>query len=287
MLCCEHGEETVLCKGQVDKLGSKAHCTPMRFGMHLPGTDLIKAAHSGKIEVAQTFISNPKSYTPAVANTRWGAIGDAMAEAGVGLYIHAPYLVNVVSANEDVRKRSVENLTSQMVAAEQIGAAGVVVHAGQGGKTGNMDQVLSWWEHSWTLNSGVTLLIENTAGGLCAPGKNLPTLAELVTRLRNGGANVGVCIDTCHAHAGGQTVDDINELGETLGGIDLFHLNDSKDAFSSSRDRHQNFGTGQLDLVGLRTLLTCWPDTPGIVETPGPAAAQLADITWLRKQVAA
>ena len=59
----------------------------------------------------------------------------------------------------------------------------------------------------------------------------------------DGFSEVGFCLDTCHAHAGGNdlttVVDDVLKI---TGRIDLVHANDSRDAFDSGADRHANFG---------------------------------------------
>ena len=63
-----------------------------------------------------------------------------------------------------------------------------------------------------------------------------------------GGDTVGFCLDTCHAHAGGNDLTTIvDKIRAITGRIDLVHANDSRDAFDSGADRHTNFGSGTLD----------------------------------------
>ena len=87
------------------------------------------------------------------------------------------------------------------------------------------------------------MLIENTAGGTNAVARRFDRLAMLWDAVGEFGA--GFCLDTCHAFAGGEQLDDIVDrvLGIT-GRIDLVHANDSRDTFDSGADRHANFGTG-------------------------------------------
>ena len=60
--------------------------------------------------------------------------------------------------------------------------------------------------------------------------------------------DVGFCLDTCHAHAGGiELATAVEQVRAITGRIDLVHANDSRDAFDSGADRHANFGDGQLD----------------------------------------
>ena len=65
------------------------------------------------------------------------------------------------------------------------------------------------------------------------------------------------------------------------GRIDLVHANDSKDPFDSRRDRHQNLGHGEIPPDELSGVI-CDADAPVVVETPGEAADQAADIEWVR-----
>ena len=56
----------------------------------------------------------------------------------------------------------------------------------------------------------VPLLIENTAGGDNAMARRLDRLAMLWDAIgqAEGGDTVGLCLDTCHAHAGGEELAD-------------------------------------------------------------------------------
>ena len=60
----------------------------------------------------------------------------------------------------------------------------------------------------------VPLLIENTAGGDNAMARRLEAIARLWEAIgaASGGDQVGFCLDTCHAHAGG------NDLGRSSSG---------------------------------------------------------------------
>lgn len=98
---------------------------------------------------------------------------------------------------------------------------------------------------------------------------------------------VGYVLDTCHAWAGGEPMDEI--VGRTLeatGRIDLVHLNDSRDPFDSRRDRHANVGRGEIPEAALAAAVRA-VDCPIVVETPGSVADQAADIAWVRSVVAA
>ena len=100
-----------------------------------------------------------------------------------------------------------------------------------------------------------------------------------------GSDNVGFCLDTCHAHAGGiplaTAADDIRAI---TGRIDLVHCNDSRDEFDSGADRHTNLGEGLIDpdeLVGAVRAA----GSPVVIETRGGLEGQQADLDWLRARL--
>ena len=81
-------------------------------------------------------------------------------------------------------------------------------------------------------------------------------------------ANVGFCLDTCHAHAGGEELADVVERVMAITGrIDLVHCNDCRDAFESGADRHANLGDGKIDPETARGGSAA--GAPVVVETPG------------------
>ena len=95
--------------------------------------------------------------------------------------------------------------------------------------------------------------------------------------------NVGFCLDTCHAHAGGEElVGLVERVLAITGRIDLVHLNDSRDAFGSGADRHANVGSGQIDVEALVAVVRA-AGAPVVVETPRDG--QAADIALLKASV--
>jgi deoxyribonuclease-4 len=133
----------------------------------------------------------------------------------------------------------------------------------------------------------VPLLIENTAGGDNAMARRLEAIARLWDAIgqAKGGDTVGFCLDTCHAHAGGNDLGTVvDEVRAITGRIDLVHANDSRDEFDSGADRHTNFGSGHIDGGALAGVIRA-AGAPVVCETPGGVQGQAADIAWLRSQV--
>src|SRR5690606_8172633 len=102
------------------------------IGAHVDQTDPIAEARARGTTVVQFFLGSPQSYKGPVIEYAGGAEGlraDAEA-AGVDLYVHAPYIINVATTNNRVRIPSRKLLQQHMDAAAEIGAKGLVVHGG-------------------------------------------------------------------------------------------------------------------------------------------------------------
>ena len=263
---------------------------PLHIGGHVDGADPIGAARERGATLSQFFLGNPQSYKGPVVEYAGGASAlraDAEA-AGIDLYVHAPYPINVASLNNRIRIPGRKLLQQHLDLAAEIGAQGVIVHGGHLGK----DEEAAIGFDNWRkcidgLRMPVPLLIENTAGGDNAMARRLEAIARLWDALgaAEGGDTVGFCLDTCHAHAGGNDLSGVvDRVRAITGRIDLVHANDSRDLLDSGADRHTNFGSGHIDGPALAEVVRA-AGAPVVVETPGGAAGQRADIDWLRSRV--
>lgn len=266
----------------------------MRFGAHVPASSPAAAADVRSAEVLQVFLSSPRMWKPPVPRSdRW--ISEV---ANLPLYVHAPYLVNLASATEQVRSRSTTLLQATLDEAARIGAAGVVVHAGQGGADGTFGAALArFLDEARQLSSPVPLLIENTATGLCSLGRDIDVWEQLFARLHDTDLDVpiGACLDTCHLWCGADwtdpTGDQVAERAARFAApadVGLLHVNDSQDPAGAGHDHHANIGQGCMPAEVLLAMIDVarqrgWGDA--VVETPGGADEQAADIAWLERHV--
>ncbi len=205
------------------------------------------------------------------------------------LYVHAPYIINVATTNNRIRIPSRKLLQQHMDAAADVGAKGLIVHGGHVNKTDDPEKGFDNWRKAVEATDiKVPLLIENTAGGDNAMARVVERIGrvfEAVHRASNGAEMVGLCLDTCHAHAGGIALDTaVQEIRAVTGRIDLVHANDSRDAFGSGADRHTSFGDGQVDHEAFVNLIRA-AGAPVIAETPGGPEQHLADFAWLRSRL--
>lgn len=258
-------------------------------------------------EAIQVFAGNPRGWALSAGDRgQDAAFREQAAAAGMPVFVHAPYLINVASPDPAIWQRSVTALRHSLARAAAIGARGVVVHTGSAAG-GDQESALRRAREALlpvldSLAAGdPDLLLEPTAGQgflLCGRVADLgPYLGALEWHPR-----AGVCLDTCHLFAAGHdlaapgaasallaeftALAGQDRAGATAAGrLRLIHANDSRDGCGSRRDRHQNLGGGQIG-TGVFAGLLAHPATAGvpfIVETPGPLAAHAADVATLRQ----
>ncbi|MDH3307521.1 MAG: deoxyribonuclease IV [Acidimicrobiia bacterium] len=253
----------------------------MLIGAHVDPKDPLAEAAARQADLVQVFLSNPQGWKKPQSR----ADAQALADSPVGIYVHSPYLVNLVSGNNRVRIPSRKILQDTCDAASAIGALGVIVHGGHmtGDDADEAEGFDRWRKALEQVETDVPILIENTAGGEVAMARAVDVIGRLWDVI--GEFGVGFCLDTCHAWAAGQEFDGLVErVLAATGRIDLVHCNDSKDPFDSRRDRHENLGAGLITSSALVDVVRT-ANAPVIVETPGGAAEQGADITWLRDRL--
>jgi len=246
----------------------------------LDGGPLARAAEMDADGV-QIFLTDPQSY--ATPKPRPDA--DDLRSGDVMVVVHAPYMLNVATTNNRIRIPSRKFLQQYQYAAAEVGAAGLIVHGGHVPK--NDDPAVgfdNWRKCIDRLEMPVPLLIENTAGGDNAMARRLERVARLWDALgsASGGDTVGLCLDTCHAHAGGEDLVGLVERVRAITGrIDLVHANDSRDGFDSGADRHANLGEGSIASDALIEVVR-QAAAPVVVETPGGREGQAGDVAGLR-----
>jgi deoxyribonuclease-4 len=262
----------------------------VRIGAHVAQEDPVAEAAARQAPLVQFFLGDPQSYKGPEVRYAGGAAAlksDAEA-AGVDLYVHAPYIVNVATTNNRIRIPSRKLLQQHVTAATEVGAKGLIVHGGHVGKDDDPEKGFDNWRKAIEATDlTLPLLIENTAGGDGAMARHLDRIGRVWDAISGaeGFEMVGFCLDTCHAHAGGNDLATVVERVRSITGrIDLVHANDSRDAFDSGADRHTNFGSGEIDPDELAAVVRD-AGAPVVCETPGGAAEHVADFDWLRSRL--
>lgn len=202
----------------------------------------------------------------------------------VPVYIHAAYVANPASSNPEIRTKTIRYLNKQLEIAAKLGAKGLVVHGGHNAGGTVSDGINGWMEVLDQVNLKAPLLIENTAGGNAAPARSLESWKKLWKAVGNR-HNLGVCIDSAHAHAGGIPLTDLAEsILEITGRIDLIHGNGTLAGFDSGRDKHSSLYDSVIP-VGDIAQLGRTSGAPIILETPSGLDGQIVELDMLRTEL--
>lgn len=258
----------------------------MLFGGHVGGS--VKAAPERAeaigADALQLFVQSPRAWRfPNHDPEVLGSFEERARTAGMEAWIvHAIYLCNFGSSDEEIYGKSVSTLRSTVETACAIGADGVVFHVGShlgSGFEAGLDRAAPAIEQVLERCSDTTwLLIENSAGTGGTMGRSIEEIAQLIDRL-HGHPRLGVCLDSCHLWASGVDVTEAAVLDALLDEFDrligldrlrALHVNDSVTPLGSNRDRHANLKEGVIG-DGLATFLgnKRLQDLPAIVETEG------------------
>jgi len=260
----------------------------LNIGAHVDQSDPIAEARARDADLVQFFLGDPQGYKGPEFRYPGGADklkADAEA-AGIDLYVHAPYIVNVATTNNRIRIPSRKLLQQHVDAAASIGAKGLIVHGGHVNKDDDPAKGFDNWRKAVEATDlKLPLLIENTAGGDNAMTRYLERIARVWEAISSadGFDMVGFCLDTCHAHAGGNRLATVVEdVVKVTGRIDLVHCNDSRDEFDSGADRHANLGQGHIAPEDIASVVR-EAGAPVVFETPGGAQEHQADFALLRE----
>lgn len=263
----------------------------MRIGAHVssaggPLKSFERASAIGA-EAVQLFISAPQQWkAPNIPADMVTAFNEAREAAGLPIFFHGVYLINLASQDEALQSRSVDSLVQYLDWGSALGAEGTIFHVGSHLGRGLDDACVE--QISGLLRSVLDrsktsskLILECNAGqGGCIGG----TFSELGLLIREAGGDprLAVCIDTCHAFAMGYDIrsDDgvgraMEEFEREVGGERLVavHANDSKQPLGGLRDRHENIGDGFIGLDGFAAVMRhrAFGDLPFLLEVPGTA----------------
>jgi deoxyribonuclease-4 len=257
------------------------------LGAHCSGgvkKSLDRAAELG-IDALQLFVQSPRTWRfPEHDPADLAAFRERREELGIGgVLVHALYLLNLASPNEELYGKSVDTLRSTVDAACAIEADGVVFHVGshQGaGFEAGLERVVPALAQALERCSDTTwLLLENSAGAGGTIGRSLDELAALYDALDRH-PRLGVCLDSCHLWVSGFDVTDRAELDRLLGELDArigldrlraLHVNDAQAPLGSNRDRHANVGDGVMgEQLGAFLGHPRLQGLPAVLEVPGP-----------------
>ncbi|MGH2686676.1 MAG: deoxyribonuclease IV [Actinomycetota bacterium] len=250
----------------------------MLIGSHVPPSDPLAAAAAEGADCIQIFLGDPQSWKKPPPRDDV----DQLRKSPVPIYVHAPYLINLASANNKIRIPSRKILQQSCDAASEINAVAVVVHGGHVAEAADMAEGFGRWRKGLeSVETDIPIYLENTAGGSHAMSRHFDVIGRLWEHI--GDLGIGFCLDTCHAHAAGEgLVDAVDRIKAITGRIDLVHCNDSKDEAGSGRDRHEHLGHGRIEPDALVEIVRS-AGAPVVCETGDDGRKD--DIAWLRDRL--
>lgn len=195
---------------------------------------------------------------------------------------HDSYLINLGHPEAEGLAKSREAFLDEMQRCEQLGLDRLNFHPGSHLNAFPVDDCLDRIAESINeaLNqtSGVTAVIENTAGQGTNLGHTFEQIAHIIDRVEDK-SRVGVCIDTAHTLAAGYDIKTTEGFIDTFDKFDKIigfsylrgmHINDSKKDLASKVDRHDSIGKGLMGLTTFKMLMNDprFDNIPMILETP-------------------
>ena len=230
----------------------------------------VEAAHQMGCDCVQLFTKNNNQWkAKPITEGEVSLFRERLKELNVAHPLsHASYLINLASPDDVLWNKSIEAMAIEWERAEQLGLDGVVVHPGAFVTSDEASGLRRIAEaipkiHKLVRPKQSWMLLENTAGQGSCLGWNMEQLATMLEGSRDK-YPVGICLDTCHAHAAGYDMSQAAGLKKLVAELESFgltslvraiHLNDSKRELGSRVDRHEHIGHGTITLAGFQRFL--------------------------------
>jgi deoxyribonuclease IV len=247
------------------------------LGAHVSAARLASSGHAGIVsaiergealgaECIQIFGASPRTYAAPLPSVETASAFKSRLKASsiTSVFQHGAYLPNLGASDPVAIKKGIVNLTAHYQIAHMIGSVGVIFHVGSpngGNREEGLLRAAAAMKEVLKSKSDAYLVMENS-GSIKKIGGSLAELDWL--RKKVGDSRVKICIDTAHAFESGLIerydaagvkafVDQIDEV-VGLEHLVALHANDSKTAYNSQHDRHENMGEGFIGLAGFRAL---------------------------------
>ena len=209
------------------------------------------------------------------------------------LVAHAPYTLNLCGKDEKVRNFAFMAMEEDLKRMEYFPGNYYNFHpgshVGQGIDKG-IELIAEVLNTVMFDNMTTTVLLEVMAGKGSEVGSRFEEIAKII-ELTERKDNIGVCFDSCHLYDAGYDVvnklDDVIKEFDDVVGLDklkAMHLNDSKNPYSSHKDRHEKIGEGALGIEAFRRIINHEKlrNLPFILETPQGIEGYKEEIELLR-----
>jgi len=211
------------------------------------------------------------------------------------IFSHASYLINLASADHELRSKSIAGFTEEVIRCHELGLAYTVLHPGAAGESSEeeaMERIADSLKKvvQETYGSQVKILLENTAGQGSHVGYKFEHIRNIMDL--TGSDRIGTCFDTCHAFAAGYNIATEEGFHKTwqdfdhiigLSKLHAIHLNDSKGDLASRLDRHEHIGKGKIGTLAFKLMMKKFQHIPKVIETDEENNMDEVNIKLLRE----
>ncbi|MCI1996719.1 MAG: deoxyribonuclease IV [Clostridium luticellarii] len=272
----------------------------LNIGCHLSASKGYEAMGKKALEIDantfQFFTRNPRGgKAKKIDPEDVEALLKIMQENGISVIIaHAPYTLNACSANEKTREFAFQVMTDDLKRMEYLPGNLYNFHPGSHVKQGvevGIKYIVDMLNAILKPDQNTRVLLETMAGKGTEIGRSFEELKEILDGVTLSD-KMGVCLDTCHVYdAGYDIVNDLDgvldEFDRIIGLDNLYavHLNDSKNPFSSHKDRHEKIGQGSIGKEAIARIINhpklC--HLPFVLETPNELSGYASEIKMLKE----
>ena len=243
----------------------------------------------------QYFTRNPRGGSAKALDLNDIALYNEFA-AENGLFpalAHAPYTLNACAAKDNLRVFARETMLEDISRLEHIPGAMYNFHPGSHVSQGidvGIELIAELLNSIISDNQKTLILLETMSGKGSEVGGRFEELRAIIDRTRLND-RLGVCLDTCHIYDGGYDIaggleEVLEEFDKIIGlqRLKAIHLNDSKNPYSSHKDRHEKIGDGSLGIHAVTEIINhpALADLPFYLETPNDIDGYAAEIALLR-----
>lgn len=244
----------------------------------------------------QFFTRNPRgSKAKKIDEKDTDALLQIMEENNFGKIMgHAPYTLNPCSPEERVREFALEVMEDDLRRMEYLPNNLYNFHPGSYGKQDVETGIIYVREalnHIIKPEQTTTVLLETMAGKGSELGRSFEELRQIIDGVEYQ-EKLGVCLDSCHVYDAGYDI--VNHLEEVLEDFDRIigldklygiHLNDSKNPFSSGKDRHEKLGEGSMGMEAFTRIINHpkLRHLPFLLETPNELSGYEEEIKKLKQ----
>ncbi|WP_257284578.1 deoxyribonuclease IV [Endozoicomonas sp. SESOKO1] len=194
---------------------------------------------------------------------------------------HDSYLINLGHPEPEALEKSRLAFIDEMERCMQLGLDRLNFHPGSHLRKIGVSDCLGNIAQSINMaleqTQGVIAVIENTAGQGSNLGWQFAEIAEIIDQVDDK-SRVGVCLDTCHTFAAGYDLRTQEACQKTFAEFEKIigfhylkgmHLNDSKGALGSRKDRHHSLGQGEIGWEVFRYIMadSRFDGIPMVLET--------------------